>query len=397
MSSTVATVAMAERIRVLKFMTVFGLGGTEKQAIRLACSLDRAQFELAFGCLERRGELLAEVERQRIPVHEYPISSFFTFNALKQQWRFARAVRALRIDVVHSYNFYANVFSVPAARLAGVPCVLASIRDTGVYLDAMQRRVLKHACSMAHHLVANSEAVRRWLTGQGHPESRISVIRNGLDVGRYALPRNRSTIRRELGLPSDAPLVLMLARLNPQKGVAYFIEAAASLAPAFPDARFLIVGGDFERAADAAYRAELERLAGRLGVGDRVVFTGFRSDVPELLAETAVSVLPSLSEGFSNTVLESMAAGVPVVATRVGGTPEMIEHDRDGLLVPPRDTRALAEAIGAALGDPALAARLGGEARRRAARCFSFDKTARETEALYLRLLAHTRRKRHAT
>src|SRR6185312_11801882 len=165
------------------------------------------------------------------------------------------------------------------------------------------------------------------------------------------------------------------------------------------DAHFLAVGECHTRndageiVVDERYRRELHDRVMSLGLADRVHFTGLRKDVPEILAAAAVSVLPSLSEGISNTLLESMAAGVPVVATCVGGTPEVIRDGEQGLLVPPGDPQAIADAILAVLGDPALAARLGAEGRRRVREEFSFEAVVRRTEDLYRGLLASKTRR----
>jgi glycosyltransferase involved in cell wall biosynthesis len=165
------------------------------------------------------------------------------------------------------------------------------------------------------------------------------------------------------------------------KGIKYFLQAAAGLAKRFPDVRFLIVG-------DGASRPELEQQARDLRLEGTVLFTGFRVDVPELLQEATVSVLPSLSEGLSNSLLESMASGVPVVATRVGGNPEVIEHGVTGFLVPARDSEALAAAMGRILEDANLAAQFGQAGRQRVARLFSLERSVSETELLYQRLIA---------
>jgi glycosyltransferase involved in cell wall biosynthesis len=183
-----------------------------------------------------------------------------------------------------------------------------------------------------------------------------------------------------LALPLSSPLVVVFSRLNQMKGIQYFLDAAIILARRFPHVRFLVVG-------DGESRKELEEYAGRLGLAQRTVFTGFRSDVPELLSEAAVSVLPSLSEGLSNSLLESMASGVPVVATRVGGNPEVIEHEVTGLLVPLLDSAALAAAIGRVLEDKDLAARFAHAGIRRVAELFSMERSVRETEHLYQRLV----------
>jgi L-malate glycosyltransferase len=374
-----------ERVRLLKFLTIFAIGGTERQVAALAEGLDRSTFELRLACLRRAGLLLERVEQLEHKVVDYRISNLYGHRALAERLRFARYLRQHEIEIVHTYNFYPNVFAIPAARLAGTPVVIASIRDTGAYLTPMKQRVQKLACRFADCVVANAEAVRQWLIDQGYDESRITVIRNGVDMKRFAVPADGPRIRAELGVAPRAPLVAVVSRLSRTKGLEDFLEASADVARTIPEARFLIVGeGTFK---DSEYQRDLAARANRLGVGDRVVFTGLRLDVPELLSEVAVSVLPSLSEGLSNTLLESLAAGVPTVATRVGGNSEAVEDGVTGLLVPPRDPGALARAVRRLLQDPELAGRFGVAARQRAVKHFSFERMIRETEDLYVRLL----------
>jgi glycosyltransferase involved in cell wall biosynthesis len=245
---------------------------------------------------------------------------------------------------------------------------------------------------MADVVAVNAEAIKCRLVEDGYDPAAVAVVHNGIELSRFERPPQPGRLRRELGLPADAPLVAVLARLHPVKGIEYFLEAAAAVAARFPHARFLVVGqGAVLRdgaIVETPYKRQLEAAAGALGLGGRVAFTGFRLDVPELLAEVAVSVLPCTgNEGLSNSVLESMAAGVPVVATTVGGNPEVVEDGLSGLLVPPRDAGALARAIGAVLADPALAARLGQAGRERVRSHFSEAEMVRRTERLYLSLL----------
>lgn len=381
-----------DRIRLLKFLTVFGIGGTEKHAVNLMKALDSSRFELHVGCLRRWGDLLREVETLRIPLTEYQTKTFYSGKALKEQFRFARYLKGNRIQIVHAYNFYANIFAIPAARLAGVPVVMASIRDMGVYLTPMQRRAQRFVCALADRIVGNAEAVRWWLISEGYAPEKISIIRNGIDVSRFSKTENGAGLRQELGIPPGVPLVAVLSRLDVVKGLEDFLGAAVVVARRVPDAWFLIVGDRFTMRdgmviRDLAYRSELETHATRLGLGGRVVFTGFRSNVPEVLSAVAVSVLPSVSEALSNTLLESMAAGVPVVATKVGGNPEVVEDGITGLLVPPRDPASLARAICMLLEDRELASKFSQAARQRVAEHFSFPRMVQETEGLYIELL----------
>src|SRR5882724_5281776 len=386
-----------ERIRVLEFVNGFAVGGTERQVVNLGRALNRERFDLRVACLRRWGHYLEEMESCDAPIAEYPIDSLRNLRTARQQWRLAGDLKRDRIQVVHTYNFYPNVFALPVARLSGTPVIVASIRDMGLYLTPGQRRAQNFVCHLADRILVNAEAVRRWLLDEGFPAGRIEVIPNGIDMARFAAPRGAGRIRCEIGLPESAPVVAVLGRLHAMKGVEYFLQAAAIVSRRFPEARFLIVGDrlavrDGVVVSEQSDRTGLLALADSLGLAGRLVFTGFRLDIPELLAEIDLSVLPSLSEGLSNVLLESMAAGVPVVATRVGGTPEALEEGLSGLLVPPRDAAALAEAISRLLGDPALAHRLGQGGRRRIARSFSIESMARETERVYCDLLHGVRR-----
>jgi len=371
--------------RILNVVPTLMCGGTEHQFMALSRGLDPARFSVEFACLRRWGPFVQELADRRIPLSEYPVATFRSVQAVAQQARLARHIARRRIHIVHGYNFYGNVFAVPPARLVA-PVVIASIRDCAPYLTSMQKRVQRYACQCADRVLVNADAVRDWLIADGYDGSKIVVIRNGVDLTRFKGAPDPEGLRRELGLPPRTPLVAVVSRLTRLKGLEQFLEAAAVLKASHPDARFLVVGETAP--SDTAYLDVLTRLAAEHGVADRVLFAGFRADVPGLLAGADVSVMPSLNEALSNVLLESMAAGAPTVATRVGGTPEALADGASGLLVAPGDARALAGAIARLLDDRGLAARLGQAARRVIEDRFSVDRMVRSTEALYLELLA---------
>jgi glycosyltransferase involved in cell wall biosynthesis len=379
-----------DRISLLTFVPFFYLGGTERQVMNLAAGLDPERFDLHMACNGKVGELLEEVNALGVPVTEYPIQSLYNIGSVQARLRLARYLRERSIEMVHSYGFYSNLFAIPAARLAGVPVVVASIRDCGETLTPLQKRVQKMFCRMADCILANAEGVRRWLIREGYPARKIQVIRNGIVGPAPVANARRGWLRQELGLSPDARLIAVCSRLNRMKGLEYFLDAAAVLAPLQPDVRFLIVGGNGHR-TDGTYQGELERYAASRGLEDRVIFTGFRTDVARMLPEIDISVLPSLSEGLSNSLLEAMAAGVPVIATKVGGTPELVEDGETGLLVPPRDSVALGQAMTLLLEHPETARRIGEAGRSDVTARFSIDRMVHDTQSLYVKLLGSSR------
>jgi glycosyltransferase involved in cell wall biosynthesis len=268
--------------------------------------------------------------------------------------------------------------------------VIASIRDCGEALTPVQRHAQKMFCKMADCVLANAEGVRRWLVSEGYPARKIHVIRNGIVRPAPIAVEERDKLRAEFGWPPDSRLVAVCSRLTPMKGIERFLDAASVIARSHSNVRFLVIGGP-SHIGDGSYKLELERYAESLGLGKRLVFTGFRTDVAKILPEIDISVLPSLSEGLSNSVLEAMSAGVPVIATRVGGTPEAVEDGSTGLLIPPGDLDALIRAIAFLLDNPQSARRMGEEGRRRVLSRFSVERMVNETESLYFRLLSASR------
>ena len=385
-----------DRIRLVTFVNGFAMGGTERQVVNLSRAIDRTKFDIHLACFKSWGHYLEEIEACRVPIWEYPINSLHNHRTLWKQWSFARDLRRHRIQIVHTFNFYPNIFALPAARMARVPHIVASIRDLGIYQTPMQKRVQRMACRLADCIVVNAEAVKRWLVDEGYQRKKIVVIRNGVDLSRFEKKGDGSRIRQELGVPAGAPIVAVISRIHELKGLDDFLEAAALIADRHPEVRFLIVGGRMTAKGGVAVEDDsplgsLARLARRLGIAHRVLFTGFRLDVPDLLQEVAVSVLPSMSEGLSNFLLESMASAVPVVTTRVGGSPEAVDDGTTGILVPTRDPSAIARAIDALLTDPGLARRMGQAGHRRIVEHFSLEGMARATERLYRSLVARRR------
>ena len=346
--------------------------------------MDRDLFQQHLGCFGRFDDQLS-IDLSSTPVQVYRIGKLYGVRAMREVLRLARYLKNERIDVMHAYNFYANVFAVPAARLAGVPVVLASCRDTGEYWTARQRRVNRLVCRLADGVIVNAEAIKARLIDEGYATDRITVIHNGIHCPSLKTAADQKAVRQTLKVPADGPLIGVVARLARLKGIEYFIHAAKAVLTRLPDAHFLIVG---DTCVDPDYREELKQLTAGLGLQDRLTYTGFRLDIPEILPALTVSVLPSISgEGLSNSLLESMAAGVPVVATNIGGNPEVVKDGVTGMLVPPKNPEELARAICRMIETQGLADAMGRAGRQRVIDHFSIDSMIGTTQSLYQNLL----------
>jgi glycosyltransferase involved in cell wall biosynthesis len=381
------------RVPVVYVIGTLDRGGAERQVMELATRLDRKRFAPHVICLSVGGPLQPEVEAAGIPV---TVIGFRGLRIFRRPWRpwmgwremiqLVQSLRAVRPTIVHGYLFWAYILGTMAARVARVPIVIASRRSLGTFKAGRVHYLLLERLTnaMTDLWVANSEAVRQDTVRQeGVDPARIRVIPNGVDPNRFAGSADRPTVRRRLGLPEDGPLLLTVSNLIHYKGHGTLLEAVPLITRTHPTARFVLAG-------DGPMRAEIERRIATAGVADRVRLLGERIDIPDLLRAADLLVHPSDEEGFPNAILEAMAAGRPVVATRVGGTPELVLDGVTGTLVPPRSPAALAAAVSHLLADSQLADRMGAAGRERAVREFSLARMVERTEALYAEVL-HTK------
>jgi glycosyltransferase involved in cell wall biosynthesis len=358
------------RPSVLLVGDTLNFGGTEGQFVELARGLDRSRWDVDVACMRAEGPLRDRLEAVGIQPWSCGRGSLKSPGFIAGVLDLARHLRSRRVRIVHCFDFYSNVQAVPAARLARVPVVIASQRDLGDLRPRYQQRVQRTMLRLATHVLVNSEAIAERLAGTRAGRSgRISVIRNGVDLSRFK-PASA------LASGGTATLVGALANLRPEKGLLQLVEAAALVKTVAPEARFSIWG-------EGPLRAEIEAHGRALGVSDIVRLNGSTREPENALRQCGVFVLPSLSEACSNVVLEAMATGLPVVATRVGGTPALIEEGRTGLLVPPGDPRSLADEIVRLLRAPDMAARLGAAARAHALAEFGMPRMLERVETLY--------------
>lgn len=365
-------------IRVLFVLTSAVRGGVEEVALGLVQRLDRAAFEPAVAApaslLEAFGPALAARE---VPTLAVQVEDPRRVGELR---RLAAFMRRLRPDVVNPHLFRSTLVAAPLARSLGIPVVETyhgregwrQGRSRWAFLpDRLVGRLLDRT-------IAVSQAARDFLVRvKRYPADRVVVVPNGRDLGAFRPGRARPAVRKALGLDTGAPVVGVVGRLEAQKGHGYLLAAWPAVRREFPDAKLLVIGDGSERPA-------LEARVRASGLADSVLFLGFRTDVPRLLEAVDVLALPSLYEGMPLTAIEASAMARPVVATAVDGTPEVVRDGVTGLLVPPADPSALAEAIGRLLRDPDRAAEMGRRGRAWVLERFDVDAHVRATAAVYM-------------
>jgi len=363
----------ARPIRLLLLITGLGLGGAEKAIATLATGLPRDRYTVRVACLLDPGPYAARIERTGIPVHALGLRR--VWDTPLALFRLRRLLAEYKIDVLHAFLFHANLLGRFAGWFAGTP-----VRISGVRVCEVRRRHLlldRWTQGLVHAETCVSENVLRFTRDQARiTESKLVAIPNGVLLPAPD-PETRGHVRAAERVPPDVPVLLCLGRLDPQKAPLDLVAAAVALGPR--PFRLWLAGGGPE---EAAVRAAIARA----GVGERVRLLGVREDVGDLLSAADVLALSSRWEGLPNAVLEAMAAGLPVVATNVGGTPELVVEGETGYLVPPADPGAMAERLSRLLDDAGLRRRMGAAARARVAAEFTVERFVARHEALYERL-----------
>ena len=375
---------------VLQLIGSFHQGGSEWQAVQLTRLLhESGRYRVHVASLDGAGVLRARAEAVGTgPMPAFPLTSFYDRNFAAQLRRFTRLLREREIDVVHAHDFYTNIFGLAGAALARVPVRLAARRESAIR-SARQRFVERAAYRLADVVVANCEEVRRQLIAEGVPAAKTVTVYNGLDMAHVAPPQG---LRREetlasFNLPTDEGCLFVTIVANLRlalKDHPTFLRAARRVRDAVPQARFVLAG-------EGELTGSLRALTAELGLEREVFFTGRCARVAELLAVSDVCVLSSVAEGFSNSILEYMAAARPVVATDVGGAREAVVEGETGYLVRAGDDEAMAARVVALLLDGERARRMGERGRQVVAEKFSSAAQLARTEELYDRLLARVR------
>lgn len=363
-------------LTILHTIETSGPGGAENVLLTIAKGLDPQRFR-SIVAINDPGWLEDQLHELRLPCHRISWKHWYD---LKLPRALARLVRSEGVDLIHSHLPDQNFYACLAGALSGCPTVATyhgpvEFKNSGNPRNALKIRLVKHQAAAVSVVCS---CVEQMLIEMGFPPARVQRIPNGISSSKY-VQAGDGRLRSELGVSPETPLVGMVANIRPTKGHEYFLRAAHLVLQRHPEAFFFVSGDGHDKLAPPLFQ-----LAAELGVLDRVRFLGFRGDVPSLLAQMDVFVLPSTSEGFPLVVLEAMASGKAVVCTRCGGVEEMITDGEDGLAVPVGDAQALADNISLLLRNRIRAARLGENARRRVREQFSTEGMIASYERLYL-------------
>jgi glycosyltransferase involved in cell wall biosynthesis len=381
---------LTRRLHIFYLIGTLDIGGAEGQLVQLLKGLDRDRFSATVCCLtSAAGPYADDIRQLGIDVYSIGFQGLRIFRyphrVAGQLFRLARLIRRERPDIVHGYLFWAYVLGTFAARAARVPRVVSSRRSLGNFKAGKLHYLLLERLSnaMTSLVIANSRAVRADAMRQEKlPPRKVIVIYNGVDSSQFRATAPAALVE-DLQLQDAEPVVTVVANFIDYKGHGFFFDAWRRVAATVPSAVAILVG-------DGPERAKWEGRIMADALGSSVRFVGSRRDIPAILALTDIVVHPSLEEGFSNAILEAMAAGRPVVATAVGGNTEAIQDGRTGILVPARDSEALAAAILILAREPGRAREMGSAGRERVARHFSVEQMVRSYESVYERLLAGT-------
>ncbi len=376
------------RIRIGYVLHVMQVAGAETLVAETIRRLGRAIDPVIF-CLDDVGALGEIMRSEGTEVLAMGRRAGVDFRVV---WRLARHVRSRHLDVLHAHQYTPFFYGALAAKLAGVGTRVILTEHGRHYPDVVsaRRRLVNRLVlsRFADRITAVCAFSASGLSeSDGFPLDRIEVIRNGVDLDRYQRPRDRQTLRRALGLHAARRYVATVARFHPVKDHHTLLHAFAQVCSIIDDVDLLLVG-------DGPLRGELQRLAQTLGIGERVQFLGVRADVPDILAAVDLFALSSVSEAASITLLEAMAAGIPLVVTDVGGNPEIVRQGIDGLLTPSGDATAMATAMRRLLEDRTRAGRMGRQAAERVRVLYRIGGTVDQYRRVYQAVSAEHRRPR---
>lgn len=358
------------------------MGGAEASLYHLVRRLDRSRYS-AFVLCPEPGSLVEKLLAEQISIEITPLPAWRKLKSFPSRFttlhRLTSFARIGSVHLIHSNTIWVNPYAQRVGEKLKIP-VVCHLRDL-----IRRDQVKKYALDKVDIIIPISNAVRRPLEEAGIQSARIRRIYNGVNVSTFA--HGKDVLRENF--PIHGYLMGIVGQLNPRsqwKGQRDFIQAAAEVVRHRSDVYFAVVGGDSSPASapgHMSYIRKLKELAGELGIADRVIFTGFRDDIPDVMTSLDVLVSASWAEPFGRVIIEAMAAGKPVIATMAGGAPEIVQDGVTGILVPPRDPQAIAGAALRMFRDDRMRQEMGRAGQRRVQEHFSLERNTRETQAVY--------------
>ena len=353
-------------------------GGVERDVTKIAMHLDRSRFEPHVGTFYAHGLRYEELRSAGVPILDLPLRSLLSIDSVRLANKMRSYIKQHLIQIVHAYDA-SGVFVLPVARLAGVPVTIGSQLSYREILDKRTQQLLRMHDRVPDAILVNCNAIRRYMIEDEHVAAeRLEICYNGVDTAQFYPPPTRSDVVSTIGI---------VCALRPEKNVPLLQEALVKVRHLQPDLRLVVIGSGAELAA-------LQQNAVRLGIAEANIFVPATRDVANYLRLMDIFVLPSYSEAFSNSLLEAMACGCAVIASRVGGLPELTgDHEERGLLFPSGDLDGLTAKLAKLIQDPALRHELGARAAEFARDSLSIQIAAERTGAIYERLLGRKARR----
>jgi len=372
---------LTQQIKVLFITSLLDrMGGAEKNLCEVVLHLNKDEFTpfvLAF----KGGELTQYLADQEINVHENGIKKLFSLHTIMKAFDLYRFIRKERIDVVVTYHHDADIFGSVVAKLAGVPRVVSSRRDMGYQLQKKHVLFYRWFGFLFTHFITVSDAVKHEIMRRELvKKEKITTIHNGLDLELFSLceQEKKKELQKELGLSAEKVSIGMVASFRPIKGQMYLVDAVASIKEWHDEVQIIVVGYN-----DTDYFREVQARVKEMKLEKNFIFTGDRDDVPELLQLFDLFVISSVNEGFSNAIIEAMAAGLPVITANSGGNGEAVLHGETGLLFEPCNSNALAESLTLLLSDKQMITRFGENGRARVTEKFGLNQMISANEVVY--------------
>lgn len=363
-------------LRVSRVITWLPVGGIERKILAVLPRLNPDLFQVRLLCIRERGELADTLEASGIPVDVIPFKSRLHPPSLLAMKRY---LQHHQFDLIHSHMYRSNVPATVAGKWAGTPVIIGQVHNVDTWETLRQRTMDRLLCRWRQGMIGVSERVREDMTRNlGLPREKTEVIYNGVDLKPFADRSQREGVRREWGLEPEDVAVVYHGRLVSQKNPELLVKLAEELGGPYPRLRVMILG-------DGGLREKLEGMVREKKLGERVRFLGKRDDIPRQLQGGDIGVLPSFKEGFSNALVEAMAAGLAMVATDVGGNGEALISGESGWIVPPQEDDLFLKKVESFLKSPGKTREMGLAAQERAG-LFSLDRMVEQVERYYLKL-----------